>query len=95
MQPVQSKPKVEAKHKSAPKAKKEELINGIRVLGRIQVCNLKNFTYIYSEVSDKSAPIGKAYNGDIFPIAGSVPDWYEVIYQGKRAYIKEKYAKRV
>lgn len=85
--------KVQSKPKSEPN--KVELINGIRVIGRIQVSNLKKFTYIYAGVDDSSQIVGKAYRGDIFPIAGSVSGWYEIIYKGKRAYIKEKYTKRI
>ena len=89
----QQSQKVQSKPKSEPN--KVELINGIRVLGRIQVSNIKNFTYIYAWADDSSLIIGKAYKGDIYPIAGSVRGWYEIIYKGKRVYIKEKYAKRI
>lgn len=90
----QPKQKVQqSKPKSEPN--KVELINGIRVLGHIQISNLKKFTYIYAGVDDSSQIVGKAYRGDIFPIAGSVLGWYEIIYKGKRAYIKEKYVKRI
>lgn len=91
----QPKQKVQSQSKPKTEPNKVELINGIRVLGRIQVSNLKNFTYIYEGVDDSSKRLGKAYKGDIYPIAGSVQGWYEIIYNGKRAYIKEKYAKRI
>jgi peptidoglycan LD-endopeptidase CwlK len=67
----------------------------IKVVGAIKMVNLKNFTYIYAKPSDKSAQVGTAKVNSTLLISGSVPDWYEVIHNGKRAYVKAKYAKRV
>lgn len=82
----------------AKETKKTDLpnkIKGIKVLGEIIVDNVKNYTYIYSKTSDKSSIIGQAKKNSLHPIAGSVPNWWEVITEdGKRGYIKSKYASR-
>jgi peptidoglycan LD-endopeptidase CwlK len=67
----------------------------IKVLGSIKMVNLNNFTYIYAKPSDKSARVGTAKVNSTLLISGSVPGFYEVIHNGKRAYVKAKYAKRV
>ncbi|TWM32253.1 N-acetylmuramoyl-L-alanine amidase XlyA [Bacillus licheniformis] len=67
----------------------------IKAVGTIQIANLNNFTYIYEKTSDTSKRLGTAKKGEKFQIAGSVKGWFEVIYKGKRAYVKDKYAKRV
>jgi N-acetylmuramoyl-L-alanine amidase len=85
--------KLEGESKPAPKPEKEE-INGIEVAGHIKIANLNNFTYIYSRNNDGSTRLGRAYKGKVFPISGSVSGWYEVIYNGKRAYIKAKYCNK-
>lgn len=69
--------------------------SGIKSVGKVKVANLKNFTYIYSKPSGNSSRLGKAKLGAVFNIAGSVSGWYEVIYDGKRAYLKDKYATRI
>lgn len=69
--------------------------SGIKAVGKIKVDGVKNFTYIYSKTNDTSATLAKAKKNDVFEISGSVPGWWEVIYKGKRAYIKEKYASRI
>lgn len=65
---------------------------GIKAVGKIKIANLSKFTYIYAKASDTSARVGEAPLGHIYDIAGSIPNWYEIIYQGKRAYVKTKYA---
>lgn len=69
--------------------------SSIKSVGTIQITNLNNFTYIYSKTSDSSSRLGKAKKNAKFPIAGSVPGWYEIIFNGRRAYVKSKYCKRV
>lgn len=69
--------------------------NGIKSVGKIKIANLKNFTYIYAKPNDTSARVGTANLNEVFDIAGSVPNWYEIIYQGRRCYIKVKYAKKI
>lgn len=69
--------------------------SSIKSVGRIEICNLKNFTYIYEKTSDSSRRLGKAKLGQRFSISGSVPGWWEIIFNGRRAYVKSKYGKRV
>lgn len=69
--------------------------SGIKSVGKIKMTGVNNFTYIYAKTSDKSKKLAKARKNAVYEIAGSVPNWYEVIYKGKRAYIKSKYASRV
>lgn len=66
----------------------------IKSVGKIKMTGVNNYTYIYASTSDKSKRLGKARKNKVFSIAGSVPNWYEVIYKGQRAYIKSKYASR-
>lgn len=81
--------------KPAPKKTTPKKPSGIKSVGKIKITGVKNFTYIYSSTSDKSKRLGKANKNAVFEIAGSVPNWWEIIYEGKRAYIKAKYASRV
>ncbi|OMI07698.1 hypothetical protein BVL54_19950 [Bacillus paralicheniformis] len=76
---------------SKPAAKKE---SGIPVKGHIIVDGVKNFTYIYSDTKATKS-LGRANKNDKYPIAGSTKEFYEVIYKGKRAYIRAKYCSRV
>ncbi|CDQ21714.1 peptidoglycan recognition protein family protein [Halobacillus karajensis] len=75
--------------------KKEETNSGIPVKGRIKVSRLNNFTYIYSKPTSNSTRVGRAMKNQTFDIAGSVPEFYEVIHEGKRAYVRAKYCERV
>lgn len=68
---------------------------GIKQVGTIKMTGVNNFTYIYAKTNDKSKKLGKAYKNKTFPIAGSVTGWWEIIHNGKRAYIKSKYASKV
>lgn len=70
-------------------------INGIKVLGNIKIVNVSNAAYICDKPSSNSKNIATIALGKTLPIAGSVPGWYEVIYEGKRRYVNEKYGKRV
>ncbi|MBS4172142.1 glycoside hydrolase family 73 protein [Bacillus sp. FJAT-49736] len=75
---------------------KGKTINGIKVLGQIQIVNVKNAAYICDKPSStNSKNLDTAKKGSIWPIAGSIPGWYEIIYNGRRAYVNQKYAKRV
>lgn len=69
--------------------------SNIKAVGKIKMTGVNNYTFIYSKTSDKSTRLGQAHKNKVFNIAGSVPGWYEVIYEGKRGYIKDKYASRV
>lgn len=87
--PTPSKPV--AKPKPKPPASKPS----IKSVGKIKVANLNNFTYVYEKPSDDSKKVQKANKGAVYNISGSVTGWYEVIVNGKRAYIKSKYCQKV
>lgn len=86
----QSKPQPKPQPKQQPK-----VINGIKVVGEIQIVNVKKAAYICDKPSQKSKNLGIAPLGSKLSISGSVDDWWEVIYQGKRAYVNEKFGNRV
>ena len=87
-----AEPPKKAPAKPAPKPKPVE---GIDTVGTIKIDNLKNFTYIYDKTSDNSKKLGEAKKGAKFPIAGSVPGWWEIVYKGRRAYVNAKYGELV
>jgi N-acetylmuramoyl-L-alanine amidase CwlA len=89
--------KLEGKGKPAPvvKPKPKPVSSDIPILGSIKVNKVNSFTYIYADTSDKSARLGKAYKNSTLHISGSTSEFYEVIFKGKRAYVKVKYASRV
>lgn len=70
-------------------------INGIKVVGTIRITNLKNFTYIYAEANENSTRLGNANKDAKFVISGSVPGWWEIIHNDKRAYVRDKYGVKV
>jgi LysM repeat protein len=71
-------------------------VNGIPVVGYIQIVNVANACFICDRPSStNSKNLGTAARGTKLPISGSVPNWYEVIYNGKRAYVNQKYGKRI
>ena len=90
----QSLSKLAPAPKPTPK-QQPKVINGIKVVGEIQIVNVEKAAYICDKPSQKSKNLGIAPLGSRLPIAGSVDDWWEVIYQGKRAYVNEKFGKRV
>ncbi|MEY8748936.1 N-acetylmuramoyl-L-alanine amidase [Alkalicoccobacillus gibsonii] len=69
--------------------------SGIKQVGTVQIVNLNSFTYVYAKPDKSSKRVGEAKKGAKFPIAGSLSGWYEVIHNGKRAYIDAKYCKKV
>ncbi|NEY99230.1 glycoside hydrolase family 73 protein [Bacillus shackletonii] len=76
--------------------KNEKMINGIKVLGQIQIDNVSNAAFICDKPSSSNSKnLDTAKKGSIWPIAGSISGWYEVIYKGRRAYVNQKYAKRI
>jgi GH24 family phage-related lysozyme (muramidase) len=82
--------------KPAPKpVAKPVPVSAIKTVGKIKIVNLKNFTYIYDKPSASAKAIGEAKLGAVFPISGSVPNYYEVVYNGKRSYISAKFCTRV
>lgn len=70
-------------------------INSIKVVGKIKIVGVKKAAYICDKPSQKSRNISTIGLGKEIEISGSVPGWFEVIFQGKRAYVNEKYGKRV
>jgi GH24 family phage-related lysozyme (muramidase) len=70
--------------------------SSIPVKGYIQIVNVKHACYICDRPSStNSKNLGTAKLGSKLPIAGSVKGWWEVIYNGKRAYVHEKYGRLV
>ncbi|WP_214796546.1 MULTISPECIES: N-acetylmuramoyl-L-alanine amidase [unclassified Exiguobacterium] len=74
---------------------RNKTINGITVAGYVQVVNVRNACYIVASPSSRGKILGTAKKGEKLPISGSVTGWFEVIHDGKRAYINAKYGKRV
>lgn len=85
----------EGKPASKPVAKPKPVSSDIPIKGTIKIDKVNNYTYIYEKTSDKSKVLGKAYKNSTMHIAGSTSEFYEVIFGGKRAYVKVKYASRV
>lgn len=70
--------------------------SGIKAIGTIQIVNVSHAAIICDKPSStNSKNLGLAAKGSKLPISGSVPGFYEVIYNGQRAYVNEKYATRV
>ncbi len=70
--------------------------SGIKSVGTIKIHGTKSGRcYICDKPSQKSKNIGTAKEGSTLHIAGSVKGWYEVIFNGSRAYVSAKFAKRV
>jgi hypothetical protein len=69
--------------------------SGISTVGQIQIVGVKNAAYICDRPSSSSKNIGTAKLGTKLPISGSVPGWWEVVYNGRRAYVTDKFGKRV
>lgn len=67
----------------------------IKRVGTIKVTKVVNYTFIYDRPANDALVVGKANKNAVFPIAGSVVGWYEVIHKDKRCYIRSKYAERV
>lgn len=74
---------------------KPKVVAGIKVVGHIQIVNVTNSAYICVTPSSSSKTVGTVKKGAKLPIAGSVPGWYEVIVDGKRRYVNQKYGKQV
>lgn len=69
-------------------------VNGITVRGQIEIVGVKNAAYICDRPSStNSKNLATIGLGKKIKIAGSVPGWWEVIYNGRRAYVNEKYGR--
>lgn len=81
---------------SKPASKPKPKPSGIKTVGHIKIVNVSNAAYICDRPSSSNSKnLATAKKGSKWPIAGSVPGWWEIIYKGKRAYVNEKYGKRV
>jgi GH25 family lysozyme M1 (1,4-beta-N-acetylmuramidase)/LysM repeat protein len=67
----------------------------IPVVGTIQIVGVSKACFICDRPSQNSNNLGTAALGSRLPISGSVPGWWEVVYNGRRAYVNEKYGRRV
>jgi N-acetylmuramoyl-L-alanine amidase CwlA len=92
--PTYVKVEGEAKPVAKPKPKPKPKPSGIKAVGNIVLDGVNNFTYIYSSTK-ATTKLGKANKNAKYPIAGSTSEFYEIIYNGKRAYIKAKYCSRI
>lgn len=89
-------PRHGVKPQSHPKPQPHQsVVSGIKVVGHIQIVNVSHGAFICDRPSDHSKNLGIAKLGTVLPISGSVPGWYEVLYNGERAYVNDDFAKRV
>jgi peptidoglycan L-alanyl-D-glutamate endopeptidase CwlK len=88
-------PKQEVKAAQSNAPKQATKINGIPVVGEIEIVNVKNAAYVCDKPSTNSKNLATVKLGTRLPISGSVPGWWEVIYNGQRAYVNEKFGKKV
>ncbi|UFT98078.1 N-acetylmuramoyl-L-alanine amidase [Radiobacillus kanasensis] len=69
---------------------------GIPVKGRIEIVNVSHAAYICDRPSSTdSKNLATIEKGKEINISGSIPGWWEVIYEGRRAYVNEKYGRRI
>jgi hypothetical protein len=88
-------PKPVATKKPAVKVAESKASMGLKAIGKIKIVEVKHAAYIVDRPSvtgDNLTTIGR---GAVIEISGSVPGWWEVIYNGKRAYVKAEYAKKI
>jgi peptidoglycan LD-endopeptidase CwlK len=69
--------------------------SGIKSIGKIKIVEVKNAAYIVDRPSVTGENLSTIDRGTVIDISGSVPGWWEVIYNGKRAYVKAEYGQRV
>lgn len=60
-------------------------------LRKIKVDKLNSFTYVYEKESDKSTRLGKAKRNDVLEVASITSGYFEVLFKGKKGFIKKKY----
>jgi hypothetical protein len=68
---------------------------GIKSVGKIKIVEAKRAVYIVDRPSVTGDNLTTIDRGSEIDIAGSIPGWWEVIYHGKRAYVKAEYAKKI
>lgn len=69
--------------------------SGIKVVGTIKIVNVSNAAFIVDKPSQNSKNLATAKKGSTLHISGSVPGWWEVIHEGKRAYVNEDYGQLI
>lgn len=69
---------------------------GIKAVGTIKISGTKSgAAYICDKPSTNSKNLTTIKEGKTISISGSVPGWWEVIYDGKRAYVNAKFGKKI
>jgi GH24 family phage-related lysozyme (muramidase) len=68
---------------------------GIKSVGKIEIVEAKHAVYIVDRPSVTGDNLTTIDRGTEIDIAGSIPGWWEVIYHGKRAYVKSEYGKKI
>lgn len=90
---IDSALKAKEKKKSTPTVTKKPL----KPVGKIRIQGTKSgAAFICDRPSSTSSKnLGTIKEAHSIDILGSVPGWWEVLYEGKRAYINAKYARRI
>jgi hypothetical protein len=84
-----------APKKPAVKVAVSKVNIGIKAIGKIKIVEVKHAAYIVDRPSITGYNLTTIDQGTVIEIAGSIPGWWEVIYQGKRAYVKAEYGKKI
>lgn len=83
------KPPTEVKKSATHKAEV------LKAVGKIKIVGVKHAAYIVDAPSVTGENLSTIELGHTIDISGSVPGWWEVIYNGKRAYVNAKFGKKV
>lgn len=79
---------------NTPAVPPQQKVSGIPVRGTIKIVGVKNAAYIIDRPRvSGSKNLATISVGKKIAIAGSVPGWWEVIYQGRRGYVNEKFGR--
>lgn len=77
-------------------ASEQQKNSGIPVLGQIRIGGTSyGAAYVCDKPSQVSKDLATVKDGTVMDIAGSVPGWWEVIYNGRRAYVNAKFGTRI
>ena len=71
---------------------KEEKVDTSNVIGKATIVNITSYLNVRPVAGTEKGPIGKLYNGNQVDVIGESGDWYQIVYNGKSAYISKKYA---
>lgn len=77
-------------HKEKPKPH-----NSIKSVGKIKIIGVKHSAHIVDRPSVTAENLSTIDAGKTIEISGSVPGWWEVIYNGSRAYVNERFGKLI